>query len=332
MSKSRALQWAGILPGLLISALALISLAHLADWHQVGVAWRRVPWWVFPAGWSLFVISMFTRVFAWRVMLGVRVNARQALFALNEGYLLNNVFPLRAGELGRAMLLGERSGLGTFFVLSTIVMERAFDLALAAAVLLMTLPLVLSADWTLPGVLTTLLVVAAALSGLYLAARYRSRWTPKAARFLERWPSLKKLLWARLEAILDGFALLTNPAQFWLALGGMALTWALAVVEYTFLLRFFAPQTAWWWGAFVLGAAALGVAVPSAPAALGVFEAAVVGALTLLGVDYEPALAYAVLVHALHFLTTTLIGAYALSREGQTLLGLWKMVRGVATS
>ncbi len=332
MSKPRALRWAGILPGLLISVLALVSLARLADWHQVGLAWRQVPWWVFLAGWLLFVISMFARVFAWWVMLGGQVSAREALFALNEGYLLNNVLPLRAGELGRAMLLGERSGLGTFFVLSTIVIERVFDLALAAVVLLMTIPLVLSADWVLSGVLTPLLVVAATLSGLYLAARYRSRWTPKVVRFLERWPALKNLLWARLEATLEGFALLTNPAQFGLALGGMVLTWTLAVVEYTFLLHFFAPQAAWWWGAFVLGGAALGVALPSAPAALGVFEAAVVGALTLLGVDYEPALAYAVLAHALHFLTTTLLGAYALSREGQTLLDLWEMVRGVATS
>lgn len=315
------------LPGLLVSALALTALARLADWRQVGRIWLGLPWWVFSLGWALFIISMFTRVFAWRVMLRAQVGWRRALFALNEGYLLNNVFPMRAGELGRALLLRERSGLGTFFVLSTIVIERAFDLALAAAVLLMTIPLALAADWAAPAALTSLAVVTAALGLLYLAARHRTRWTPWISRFLERWPPLRALIWPRLEATLDGFALLTAPRQFLLALAGMMLTWGLAVVEYAFLLRFFAPQAAWWWGAFVLGAAAVGVALPSAPAALGVFEAAVVGALALLDVPYEPALAYAVLVHALHFLTTTLIGAYALLQDGESLSSLWRRTR-----
>lgn len=327
MNTPRAPRWTAWLPGLLVSVLALAALARLADWSLVWRAWRQVPWWGFFLGWILFIVSMFTRVFAWRVMLRTRVGWRRALFALNEGYLLNNVFPMRAGELGRALLLGERSGLGTFFVLSTIVMERAFDLALAAAVLLMTIPLALAADWAAPAALTSLAVVTAALGLLYLLARHRARWTPWISRFLERWPPLRTLIWPRLEATLDGFALLTAPRQFLLALGGMMLTWGLAIVEYAFLLRLFAPQASWWWGAFVLGAAAVGVALPSAPAALGVFEAAVVGALALLDVPYEPALAYAVLVHALHFLTTTLIGAYALMQDGETLSGLWRRAR-----
>ncbi len=313
------------LPGLAVSALALAALARLADWRQVVRIWRHLPWWAVLLGWGIFGVSMLTRVFAWRVMLGRGVSFGEALLALNEGYLLNNVFPLRAGEAGRALLLGERSGLGTFFVLSTIFIERAFDLTLAAAVLLGTLPLVLvAADWAAPAALTALVVVSVSLGVFYLAVRYRSRWAWRVERFLGRWPRLRAFLWPPVESTLDGFALLTRPRQFAAALGGMFLTWTLAIVQYGFLVRLFLPQAAWWWGAFVLGVAAVGVALPSAPASLGVFEAAVVGALALLGAPYEPALACAVLLHLIHFLTTSAIGAYGLFREGETLAELWK--------
>ncbi len=309
---------------MLVSALALLVLVRLADWPQVLAAWESLSIAGVGAAWVLFVVSMLTRVLAWRAMLQNSVPFGRALLALNEGYLLNTVFPLRAGELGRAILLGEYVPGGIFFVLSTIVIERAFDLALAAAVLLSTLPLAFAADWAAPAALTTLAAVAAALVLLYLTARYRARWAPRLRRLLERWPRLGSLLWPRLEATLDGFSLLTHPRWFALALGGMALTWALAVAEYAFVLRLFLPQAPLWWGAFVLGAAAAGVALPSAPGSLGVFEAAVVGALTLLGAPAAPALAYAVLVHLLHLLTTSALGAYALFRDGETLSKLWE--------
>ncbi|HEB63999.1 MAG TPA: flippase-like domain-containing protein [Chloroflexi bacterium] len=320
---ARHLAW---LPGAAVSALALAALARLADWPRVWRAWQELSPAFAGLLWGLFLVSMLTRVAAWRVMLGGKVSFGRALLALNEGYLLNNVFPLRAGELGRAFLLGERSGLGAFFVASTIVIERVFDLALAAAVLLSTLPLALAADWAAPAALTTLVAASAALSLLYLAARHRSRWTPRLYRTLSRWPPLRDALWPRLESTLDGFALLTRPRAFLLAFGGMALTWGLAIVEYTLAARFFVPSLPWWSGAFILGAAAAGVALPSAPASLGVFEAAVVGAFSLLGVPLEPALACAVLLHLLHFATTMLIGSYALLKDGETLTGLWRKV------
>jgi len=52
---------------------------------------------------------------------------------------------------------------------------------------------------------------------------------------------------------------------------------------------------------------------------LGVFEAALVGALTILGLSEGPALAYAISLHAVQFVTTGILGLWGLLRERQSI-------------
>jgi hypothetical protein len=82
-----------------------------------------------------------------------------------------------------------------------------------------------------------------------------------------------------------------------------------------------------WWGIFADSVLAMGIAVPSAPAAIGVFEAALVGALSLLGVSTSLALAYAIMMHFLQFLITGILGFYAISKEGRSLQKLFAEVQ-----
>src|SRR4030042_1001940 len=79
---------------------------------------------------------------AWRRLLQDKVTRRQTFFTINEGYLLNNFLPLRLGEVGRAYLLGQNSGLGFWRVLSSILLERGLDVLLTVAMLLGALPFV----------------------------------------------------------------------------------------------------------------------------------------------------------------------------------------------
>jgi len=77
------------------------------------------------------------------------------------------LFPLRAGELGRALFVGRASGLGMMHILSTILIERAFDIFFAAGILLITLPLVVGAAWIKPVAFTAFVIVIAGLAFLF---------------------------------------------------------------------------------------------------------------------------------------------------------------------
>jgi hypothetical protein len=58
-------------------------------------------------------------------------------------------------------------------------------------------------------------------------------------------------------------------------------------------------------------------------------EAALVGALSVFRLDPSVALAFALIVHLIQYLLTGVIGAYALARDGETLSGLYRRVRGL---
>jgi hypothetical protein len=64
---------------------------------------------------------------------------------------------------------------------------------------------------------------------------------------------------------------------------------------------------------------ALGVAIPSAPAALGVYEASMVAAVVIIGGAQSIALVYAILLHVLQFSTSMIFGLWGLIRDGQKL-------------
>jgi hypothetical protein len=62
---------------------------------------------------------------------------------------------------------------------------------------------------------------------------------------------------------------------------------------------------------------------------VGVFEAAIVGALALFGVDASVALAAAITAHLIQILVTGVLGTYALFKDGESLTGLYRRVRQI---
>lgn len=311
------------LPGVLISVVALFALFRLASWQDLGMAFSTIQPLNLGVALCLTILSLGTRGLAWRVLLERKATLRQAFFVVNEGYLLNNLFPLRAGEFGRAVFMGRVTGLGPLHVLSTIVIERAFDMAMAAGLLLTTLPLALGMSWARPVAILTLVLVIVGLTLLYLMARYNQQVQDWLLRLGKRWPLVEKYIVPRLGSLLNGLRVLTRPSQFLQSLFWIAASWLLWVVIYYLMLLPIAPQAPFWWAAFADSVLALGIAIPSAPGAVGVFEAAMVGALTLVGVNASAALAYAIMMHFLQFTVTAILGFWGLAQERRSLSSLF---------
>jgi len=310
----------------MISVVALFALFRLASWEGLSAAFSQVRLLNLAGAVLLTVLSLMTRARSWQILLNHRTTLRQAFFIINEGYLLNNLFPLRAGELGRAVFMGQASRLGPFHVLSTIIIERAFDLAMAAILLLTTLPLALGMDWARPVAIVTLIAVAIGLGVLYWMARSQEKVKVIVEKLGRRWPVIERLAAPRIGSLLDGLSALTSPAAFLSSLFWIAASWAMWVLIYYIMLIPIVPEAKLWWAAFADGVLALGIAVPSAPGALGVFEAALVGALTLLGVPTSSALAYAILMHFVQFVSTGLLGLWGLFSERRSLKGLFSEI------
>jgi glycosyltransferase 2 family protein len=134
--------------------------------------------------------------------------------------------------------------------------------------------------------------------------------------------TVKKHVLPQVDSFFLGLSALRNPLQFISALLLMISSWGIAIVESYVLLLQFAPQAQLWWCALALGIIALGIAIPSAPAALGVWEGSTVLALSLFKIDPTSAVAYAISVHLMNIIINGAFGLYGLANSGKSISSL----------
>ncbi len=269
------------------------------------------------------VLWLLVRGFVWRTLLQNKASYGDTFISINEGYLLNNILPFRLGELGRAFLLGRKARLDFWQVIPSILIERLLDLAIAAGILLCTLPFVIGVTWAKQAAIIIGIIVLIGLIAIYIIARNRTwvlSWIDKAG---ERWSLVKKLAGRRVAAIFDGLGIITDGKLFLRALGWEALNWLVSFLQYYLVMRAFFVAPNLLWVLFALGVGALGIAAPSSPGAIGVFEASILVALLAFGLDASSATAFALSVHFTAYIITGLIGGYGLYKDGESLSSLY---------
>ena len=316
-----------LLPGLLISLISLIVVFSFLDLDALTAALRKADYRFLLISFILLFVGLLARGMAWRTLLEEKATLKQVFLAINEGYLLNNLLPFRLGEIGRAFLLGQNTGLSFWQVFPTIMIERAFDITLSAGLLLSTLPFVLGYSGAESAALIALSVIVSGMAVLHLIARYPDRAMGLFDRLGARLPRLERLGRDRLVSFLQGLGALVDLRRFIKTLGWMALVWALTLVEYYVILIAFVPSAPLIWAAFSLGVLAMGVSVPASPGSIGVFEASLVGALRVFSVDYAIAFAYALTAHLIFFLFTAVFGMIGLARDDHTLGQIFRRLR-----
>jgi glycosyltransferase 2 family protein len=129
--------------GLLISALFLwLALRGL----KLGDVWQDIRqanyWWLIPSVTAYFV-GVWARTWRWDYMLRPLKHIPMArLFPVVViGYMGNNVYPFRAGELLRSYVLRRREAIPMSASLATVVVERVFDGLVMLLFVFVALPL-----------------------------------------------------------------------------------------------------------------------------------------------------------------------------------------------
>jgi uncharacterized protein (TIRG00374 family) len=311
------------LPGLLVSLVALVVVVYLLDIQKFKLALLQADLrFVFAAA-LLSLLWLVIRGFVWRTLLQNKASYRDSFLTINEGYLLNNILPFRLGEVARAFLMSRKSGLDFWQIVPSILIERALDMGIAVGLFLSTLPFVIGVSWAKQAAIGIGGLVLVGFGSIYFLALNRQRvldWIEQAG---QRWSMVRKLSGRRVIAFFDGLAILTDSKLFLKALGWEGLNWLVAVLQYYVLMWAFFPNPNFIWSLFALGVGALGISAPSSPGAIGVFEAALVGALVVFGLDASAAAAYAITTHAFSYLFTGVIGGYALYKDGESLSSLY---------
>jgi uncharacterized protein (TIRG00374 family) len=315
-----------MLPGLIISLVLIAVILYFVDLKLTFAAIQAANRGLLLIGLVMGVVWLLVRALIWRTLLRNRASFRDVFLTIMEGYLLNNFLPFRLGELGRAFLLSRKSELKFVEILPTIIIERVTDLAFSAVIFVAAVPFVVGAQGAERiGFIVGGAVVLGMLA-MYLLARNRVWALDMFQRLSKRWPGLQQTGGSLLEAFFAGLDVLTNPGLFIRFFLLMTLNWGMAIIQYYILTLAFFPQATVVWGMFVLGAAAFGGAIPSLPGGVGTLEGAMAAALTLLSGNQSTALAVALTSRVLNYLYSGVFGLYGLSREGQTISGIYQQL------
>ncbi len=241
----------------------------------------------------------------WLLPQGLSYRRSMAAVLLCVGY--NSILPAKAGDALKIVYLTKKTGESLLSIGAVIFWERLLDvLALLCASLL---------AYTLAGAEGRLVLpVLCCLCGtcLFWACR---RWSAWFHRWYARIPFAKAGGWlselhsrviddASLGMVTRGFAISLVIWTCYFASFAVALLYVAA-------LPLTLPQVL-----TVFAVTCLGMAVPSSPGGLGVFEGAMVLSLSWFGVERSAALGIALFIHAVHFLPLAAIAVSLNSCRG----------------
>ncbi len=302
--------------GIAISVAALVLVVRSVD---LGATWQAIrganPEWLLLL--LLFVIGdVALRAVRWRVLLGpiADVSLRTTAASLLVGYLANNVLPARLGEVVRSHHLGERTRLSRSTILGTIVVERVVDTAVVVVIAAIAI-LVLSVR----GIVASAVMVGVALTGLLVVAiavgmvAHRLPGANRLTTWIGQWPQVHGAL-VRLRA---GLSIVRDLPTMATAIALSIGSWSLTVLAFAAAAQAVGIEPTIGQAALLAAGTNLATAVPAAPGYVGTFELAAVTIATSVGIGREPALAFAVLVHAATLLLTSIGGAVVFIAGGR---------------
>jgi uncharacterized protein (TIRG00374 family) len=317
--------------GLAITVLCVVVIARMVDFNEVLGALEHFRWPYLGFGIVFLACGYSLRILRWSILLGATgapVTFRNCVAPFLGSIALNNVLPLRVGDLVRALVFPTAMGVSKTTATSSLVMERLIDLM----TLLFCLALGLFAIRTavVPPMIAKSAVSLAIGGGIVLALGFL--FSGAIARLLVRQAAVRG---ARLAGLLGtvanlfkGFAAMARPRILVLALCISMLVWVgESGLFYFVMLGFGLPATPPM-ALLVMAIATLSTLVPSSPGYVGPFHLAAFAAISLVGGTAAQAGSYAVLCHLALWLPTTLAGAAAIL----TRPGLFRNARRASTT
>lgn len=295
---------ASLVAAVLVTGGGIYLALRGVEFEAVGRSFGSSEYWTLAPALGLLGLAICARVVRWRLLFAVdtRPPVRPAAEALLIGHFFNNVLPARAGDVIRVVALHTRARTSRAETLATIVVERTFDTVALLMLFLLALPWLPSVSW-----LRAAAWVALGLSlGVVVVGVALARYGRRPLRLLLR--PLAMLAFVSVERVDHGAASLVRGfaalRQGRLAVASFALTiasWLLLATSFWLVAIGFAPELSPLAGILIAVATGLAFMLPAAPAALGVFEGAVVVALIAYGVPRADALSAALVLHAVNF-------------------------------
>jgi glycosyltransferase 2 family protein len=272
-------------------------------------------------------VAVWVRAWRWHYLLKpIKSISTQTMFPVTAiGYMGNNIYPARAGEVLRAVILKRREGVPVSASLATIIVERIFDGVVMLAFVFINLPELAKVTGN-SGFLGNIQQVAiygtaafaVALIIFLLAAMFPTVTVKIGQWFIDRVLPLRfrEKVTGVMHKFLDGLASLRSPLNILMVFVTSVIIWLFETLKYWFVMHAFGFSVSFFALMLMNGIVNLATTIPSAPGYIGTFDGPGIAVLTAYGVNQATAAGYTLTLHAALWIPITLLGAYYMAREG----------------
>ena len=305
--------------GLVISAVCLYLVLRRMHLDQVWLALRTARyWWIIP-GVAVYFFAVWARTWRWHYLLRpiLPIPLTRLFPVVCIGYMGNNVYPARAGEVIRAYVLKRNEAVSISASLATIVVERIFDGVVMLLFVFFSLPLVPMQNWLRQVVIFASLLFFGALAIFFVIAA-----SPQRSQAVYNW-LIERLLPVRfreqarglLDRFMEGLHCLRSSKDVLMIFVTSLVIWLAETVKYWFVMHGFGFSVPFYVLMLMNGVVNLATTIPSSPGYVGTFDAPGIAVLAAYGVNYEVATAYTLVLHAALWFPITALGGYYMWRE-----------------
>jgi uncharacterized protein (TIRG00374 family) len=237
------------------------------------------------------------------------------------GFMSNNIFPARVGELIRAFVLSKKESISFISVFASLIAERIMD-GLTVSILAIPVIFTVPVDEKIKIAGLSFFIVFCVLLILLFFFVNSENLRSLLFGFLPR--KVSDFINNSLALFLSGLRGLNNLKNSGITFISAFLIWFLSVLYFYFMgfamdihLTPVAALT-------VFVSVALGVVIPSSPGFIGVYHFFCQKAVEMFGVDTSMAFAYAVVTHFVQFVAVTGMGLIFLFYENISLVQISK--------
>jgi uncharacterized protein (TIRG00374 family) len=315
--------WVGVLISVVFVWLALRGLRIDEFWQAVKQANYT---WLIP-GITVYFVGVLVRSWRWQYLLDpIRKIPMRVMFPTTViGYMGNNIYPARAGEVLRAVILKRKEGVAISATLATIIVERIFDGVVMLGFVFINLPELakLTGSSGFLGNIQQAAVYGAAIFLCALAVFLLAAMFPRRTERIGSWFIVRLVpgkyqqdILSLMYSFLEGLAALRSPFNILMIFFTTVIIWLLETVKYWFVMHAFNFSVSFFALMLMNGIVNLATTIPSAPGYIGTFDAPGIAVLTAFGVELSVAAGYTLVLHVALWLPITLLGVYYLAREG----------------
>ncbi|MBN2045998.1 MAG: flippase-like domain-containing protein [Anaerolineales bacterium] len=317
--------WLGVAISAFFLYLVLKDIEFAVLWQET----LKANYWLILPGVAAYFVGLWVRAWRWHYLLRpVKAVSTKAMFPIVAmGYAGNNIFPARAGEVLRAVVLKTKEGVPISASLATIIVERVYDGVVMLAFIFVNLAelsrltedIVLFRDFTIQDVALWGSVLFFGVLVVFLAAAMMPKFTLKVVRWLaerlvpERFRQKVMDIAVR---FLDGLASLSSPVEALMVFLTSVVIWLLETVKYWFVMHAFRFVISFFALMLMNGVVNLATTIPSAPGYLGTFDLPGIKVLGAYGIPAELAASYTFVLHFALWFPVTAVGLYYMWREG----------------